>query len=831
MRTPEKKKRKKWTNEQMIAAMKFVEDGEGGVNQAAIMHGVPKSTLKDRLTGRVQHGSKPGPVPYFSNDEETEISTFLLKCSVMGYGKTRRDVLNIAEGYAIKKGIQLKKEHISDGWWRRFKERQDGKLVLRKGDNTSFLRMDAMNATTLKHYYDLLEDTLKEHNLFNSPSQLYNVDESGIPLDPKAPKVVTLRGTRKARYQSPGRKGQITIVACGNAAGQVIPPLIIFDAKNVRHAWTKDEVPGAMYGASEKGWINTELFDSWFDDLFLPSAVAARPLLLLLDGHSTHYQLDVITKAKKNDVLVLCLPPHTTHATQPLDCGVFSPLKAQWSATCHDFIQKHPGKAISKFNFNKLFSQAWLKSLIPANLIAGFKTCGIYPFDRNAVKAVPIFDTNGIEKVSKRTLETEMLSNESALDSQTTNTEVEFDAESGELFSAEQIQLFTRRFEEGYNLSIDPAYNRWLKQNHSEFSTTERSSFSDDIEPTVGTSSSFIGSIADEFSHIEPLVPLSIEQLSGTTQEPLIDNVDLSVEVVTSQHSSGKMICTNANNNRDISTRNPLTSPTVSIEATYANTGNISTPTSQHISSEMTPPSNSTTSAKRSLSDLLVGHTPQIIHNSASEKVLPKARLLTSAECLATLQEKEMKKKKALEEKEQKRKEREEKKKLREEELKRKAQERAKKAEEKAKKAEEKARRDEAKARNAAESRSTTRRKGKHSNINNADIAGPSCDKGNEHGEAETVSSMNTRLNPVINTSNASGRYTGAVKKILDESIDTDICCMCFTNYEDDVHDGNGTEWINCPCGRWLHLDCAEDCITDQSGNERYCPFCIDGLT
>ena len=81
--------------------------------------------------------------------------------------------------------------------------------------------MDAMNEDTLKHYFDLLEDTLKEHNLLDSPSQLYNVDESGIPLDPKALKVVTMKGTKKAQYQSPGRKGQITIVTCGNAAGQV----------------------------------------------------------------------------------------------------------------------------------------------------------------------------------------------------------------------------------------------------------------------------------------------------------------------------------------------------------------------------------------------------------------------------------------------------------------------------------------------------------------------------------------------------------------------------------------------------------------------------------
>ena len=182
----------------------------------------------------------------------------------------------------------------------------------------------------------------------------------------------------------------------------------------------------------------------------------------------------------------------------------------------------------------------------------------------------------------------------------------------------------------------------------------EWSSFSDDIEPTVGISSNLIGSIADKFSHIKPLVPLSIRQLSGTTQKPLIDDVDLSVEAVISQHTPSEMICTNANNKRNISTPNFSTSPTVSSEVTHTNAGNISAPTSQFISSEMTPPSNSTTSANRSLLDLLVDHT-QIIHNSVSEKVLPKARLLTSTECFATLQEKETKRKKALEEKNRKR--------------------------------------------------------------------------------------------------------------------------------------------------------------------------------
>ena len=86
---------------------------------------------------------------------------------------------------------------------------------------------------------------------------------------------------------------------------------------------------------------------------------------------------------------MLCLPPHTTHETQPLDCGVFAPLKAHWTTVCHDIFQKNPGKVVTKFNFNFLFSKAWFQALTPANLIAGFKTCGVYPLNRSAISVLP----------------------------------------------------------------------------------------------------------------------------------------------------------------------------------------------------------------------------------------------------------------------------------------------------------------------------------------------------------------------------------------------------------------------------------------------------------
>ena len=119
--------------------------------------------------------------------------------------------------------------------------------------------MDAINRETINQYFDLLKNVLDEYDLLASPAQIYNVDESGMPFDFKTPNVVAKTGSKKVRYRQTGRKGQVTIVACANAIGQAIPPMIIFDSKNLNHAWTKDEVPGTRYGLSDNGWINTDL--------------------------------------------------------------------------------------------------------------------------------------------------------------------------------------------------------------------------------------------------------------------------------------------------------------------------------------------------------------------------------------------------------------------------------------------------------------------------------------------------------------------------------------------------------------------------------------------
>ena len=197
---------------------------------------------------------------------------------------------------------------------------------MHKGDAAANVQLDAIMPEAVKHYFDLLNKTLQENNLKESPAQIYNVDETGVEFEYRPKNVLTLKGQKKIKCRTSGNKKQTTVVACINAIGQAIPPFVIYDAKTLNPMWMKEGVPGTAYTRSPKGWIDTELFKTWLEDHFLKYAVPGRPLLLIVDSHKTHYELPTVEFAKENDVIMLCLPPHSTHASQPLDTCVFNPL-------------------------------------------------------------------------------------------------------------------------------------------------------------------------------------------------------------------------------------------------------------------------------------------------------------------------------------------------------------------------------------------------------------------------------------------------------------------------------------------------------------------------
>lgn len=69
------------------------------------------------------------------------------------------------------------------------------KLSLRHGDATANNRTNAVNKETVEQYCGLLKEVLEESGLMNSPTQIYNVHESGKPLDPRTLNVIARKGS------------------------------------------------------------------------------------------------------------------------------------------------------------------------------------------------------------------------------------------------------------------------------------------------------------------------------------------------------------------------------------------------------------------------------------------------------------------------------------------------------------------------------------------------------------------------------------------------------------------------------------------------------------
>ena len=96
--------------------MRSVLDENTPISRAVRNHGVPKSTLHDRISRNVTHGDKPGPKQLSSPVEEAEFSEFLIEVAQAGYGKTREEIKHIAGSVAVDKG-RKKTPDVSHGWF------------------------------------------------------------------------------------------------------------------------------------------------------------------------------------------------------------------------------------------------------------------------------------------------------------------------------------------------------------------------------------------------------------------------------------------------------------------------------------------------------------------------------------------------------------------------------------------------------------------------------------------------------------------------------------------------------------------------------------------
>lgn len=393
----QKTKRKMFTYSQdaLTRALIEIQENEMGIREASRIFGVPKTTLQDRIKGRVPEvPMKTGPPPRLTVTGENEIVQWIINIAKCGFPIRKTDLISTVQKILKDCG---KETLFKDGkpgqkWYLNFLKRHP-EISLREAETITKARA-LITEESIRLWFRNLRMYLTQNNcidILDDPSRILNGDESGIPLCPKTGKVLAPRGYKNLyKIKAGSDKENITVLVVFAADGKICPPLVVFPYVRPPKVIVDNMPPNWILGKSESGWMRSDVFfeyiandfNKWVDENKLK-----RPILLLVDGHRSHMSLPLSKFCDENKIILYALPPNTTHMMQPADVSVFRPLKQQWKNTVAKW-QKKPenlNKTVTKVNFCPIFNEALQSSDMTIAIKNGFRRCGLFPFDPNNV--------------------------------------------------------------------------------------------------------------------------------------------------------------------------------------------------------------------------------------------------------------------------------------------------------------------------------------------------------------------------------------------------------------------------------------------------------------
>lgn len=101
-------------------------------------------------------------------------------------------------------------------------------------------------------FFDKYESILEEYQF--KDGQIFNVDETALRTVHKPPKILTRKGKHQVGAVTSGECGlNITSVCCMNAAGEFIPPMLIYKRKRMCDDLKRGKPPDTLYRVGHNG--------------------------------------------------------------------------------------------------------------------------------------------------------------------------------------------------------------------------------------------------------------------------------------------------------------------------------------------------------------------------------------------------------------------------------------------------------------------------------------------------------------------------------------------------------------------------------------------------
>jgi hypothetical protein len=189
------------------------------------------------------------------------------------------------------------------------------------------------------HWFTRYKDIIDRHHIH--PGLIFNCDETMLKTIKTKVKVITRSDDPHPYSPFPDKEPEhITLLTCICADGTALTkPLIIFLLKTMPPL-QKEVHDAFLISGQSSGWMTSPAFTTYIEQFFAPQIAEKRillglppnaPALLVYDGASVHFGVDVDDILRRFDIHIFLLPAHSSPILQPLDQVVHGVLKQQLS--------------------------------------------------------------------------------------------------------------------------------------------------------------------------------------------------------------------------------------------------------------------------------------------------------------------------------------------------------------------------------------------------------------------------------------------------------------------------------------------------------------------
>ena len=233
--------------------------------------------------------------------------------------------------------------------------------------------------------------------MMEDPSRIFNCDETNLQLCTKTGHVISIKGFKNVYEIAPAQE-KSTLTFCGtfSADGSIVSPTLIYPYKRIPSDIVDALPEGFHHLSTDSGWMTAEAFFNFVLNVFnkwLNQNKVKRPVIIFVDGHKAHITLQISVKCQEIGIILYLLLPNTTHFLQPADVGAYKSLKLNWKKAVHEYHHANPSLPLKRRDVAPLMEHV-LSKLTQSVIKNGFRKCGLYPLNVDAVDFSKIPDVN-----------------------------------------------------------------------------------------------------------------------------------------------------------------------------------------------------------------------------------------------------------------------------------------------------------------------------------------------------------------------------------------------------------------------------------------------------